>query len=104
MDYNGFVLGLSTMMGEQDSSNPDFQNILPSIIAYGEGRMYRDLDMIGNKFVDASQALTALNRYFTLPSQTLILDAINVIDSQGNSNQLTPTSREFLDWSWPNAT
>lgn len=101
MDYNGYVLALSTMMGEQDSGNPDFQAILPSIISLAEGRMYRDLDMLGTKFT-ATGALTANSRFFSLPSQTLVLDGINVIDFSGNRNQLVPTTREFLDFAWPN--
>jgi hypothetical protein len=103
MDYNGFVLSLATFMGEQDQNNNDFQNIIPNIIDYAEGRMYRDLDMIGAKFTDTAPA-TANNRFFTLPTETLIIDIINVVDSNNNRSPLVPVSREFLDWTYPNVT
>ena len=103
MDYNSFVISLSTFMGEQDPTNADFVAILPDIINYAEGRMYRDLDMLGNKFIDQTQTTVANSRFLNLPNQTLIIDGINII-TPTSRNQLVPTSREFIDWNYSDAT
>jgi hypothetical protein len=86
------------MMAEQDSNDPAFQTILPSIIDYAEGRMYRDLDMLGTTFTDATQTLPANVRDFTLPARTVIVQDINLTDpaTQIRYPQLVPVSREFL--------
>lgn len=104
MDYTSYVVSLSTMMAEQDTTDANFVAILPDIIAYAEGRMYRDLDMIGTRFSDTSQTLIANSRDMTLPSQTLVTEGVRVIVSSTVSSQLVPTTREFLDWSYPTVT
>jgi hypothetical protein len=89
-------------MGEQDQNNSDFQNFLPSIIAYAEGRMYRDLDMLATRFFDATPVLTAGSRMLALPANTLVVEDVDVIDSMGNRVRLVPVSREFLQFAYPN--
>jgi|SRR5215472_9237777 len=101
MQYSDYVTSLSIMMGEQDPTNSDFVNILPMVIAYAENRLYRDLDMIGLRFID-TQTTTANNSYMTLPSQTVIVDGVTIVDALGNRYQLVPVSREFITFSYPN--
>jgi hypothetical protein len=104
MNYASFVTYVSTMMGEQDPGNPDFVAILPNMIDYAEGRCYRDLDMIGARITDTSALTSPNTREMPIPETIVVVEGINIIDTTGVRVQLVPTSREFLNFSYPNST
>jgi len=87
--------------------------IMPAAIEYGEGRIYRELDMLVANVRDGSASTVSGNRNFNLPTTDgtfLIIDGINVITPAnvapdgGTRNRLTPVSRDFLDTAWPSST
>jgi hypothetical protein len=79
---------------------------LPGVIDYAEQRIYRDLDLLATRYVDATASLSSGVRSLTLPTGTttfLVVEGINVFapSSLGSSNgsrvQVTATSRPFID-------
>lgn len=112
MNYSDIVTALSTLtvIPEDDAS---FVAILPSVLAYADGRIYRELDMLVANVRDASSSTVADNRNFNLPTSIgtfLIIDGINVITpaetapDSGTRRPLIPVSRDFLDLTWPSTT
>ena len=106
LTYATYVTTISSLM-EVDDSNADFLAILPSIIDYAEGRIYRDTDLINVRVADSSSSLSSNTRTFTLPvpatGRFSVLEAINIVESSTRV-PLRPVSREFLDLAWPTAT
>lgn len=95
------------------TTDTNFQAILPSVIDYSEGRIYRDLDLVAATVTDGSSSFIANSRNFTLPTSVgtfLIVTAMNVITpastapDSGTRNPMVPVSREFLDLTWPSGT
>lgn len=112
LTYSQWVTEVSTLMAVQ-SSDANFTLILPGCIDYAEQRIYRELDLLQTVVRDSSNALTPNSRNFVLPTTQGIfvtLTGINVITPAGTTspdsgtrNPLTPVSREFLDFSWPDS-
>lgn len=109
MNYTEIVsaLSLNTAIPSTEAS---FSAVLPSVFAYAEGRITRELDLMAANVRDASSSTTALNRNFNLPTTLgtfLVVDGINAITpaatapDSGTRVALQPASRDFLDWSWP---
>jgi len=105
--YSSYVTALaSTMVEDEDST--DFQAILPTIITYAEGRIYRDTNLLATLVRDTTANLTANSLQFTLPIPTQglfrVIKAINVVTpvgssvSNGTRNPLQPVSLDFLYW------
>lgn len=88
-------------------SDPDFVAIRPSIIDYAEQRIYRELDLLSTVVSDTSATLTANSRNFTLPTASgrfVTTQGINVftpLSTTTTRNQLIPTTRDFIDATWP---
>lgn len=86
--------------------NADFVAILPSIIDYGEQRLYRELDLESTRVYDSTSTVTANNRNFTLPSSAgrfVVPEGINIytpVSTTTTRNPLTPVSLDWLNWSW----
>jgi hypothetical protein len=105
MNYTDLVNTISniTVIG---STDPNFVQIFPQAIAYGEDRLYRELDLLSTVTRD-SAPLTASNRNFTLPSNNgrfVVTNGFNLITPATTTNpdlgtriQLTPASRDYLD-------
>lgn len=111
LTYATFVSQISNLMAA-DSSTTQFQTMLPGLIDYAEQRIYRELDLLSTIVKDASAALTAGNRNFTLPSaqgRFVTVQGVNVITpvatapDSGTRNFLSPKSRDYLDAVWNNA-
>ena len=94
-------------------TNTEFVQILPSIIADAENRIYRELDLLATITRDTSSHLNSNIRNFTLPStlgRFVGLNGINVITpagatvSNGTRSPLTPNSLNFIDFTWPSTT
>lgn len=112
LTYQTYVDQLSNLM-VQTQSDPNFVTFLPGCIAYSENRMYRELDLLATRITDNTGALTANNRNFSLPTATgtfLVVETVNVvtpvaqIPPNGTRNQLTKTSKEFIDALYPSDT
>lgn len=109
--YAEYVTTLANMSGYGED-DPNFVQILPSVINYAENRIYREADFISTVIRDTG-ALTANSRNFTLPSNVGMFNVvrqINVITPAGSSPStgtripLTPVSTEVMDMLWPTET
>ncbi len=112
MNYATYVTTLATMTAI-DVADANFLAILPDAIAYAEGRIYRELDMLVANVRDGSTSTTASDRNFNLPTGIgtfLIVDGINIITpastapNAGTRVRLTPVSLDVLDTMWPSET
>lgn len=110
--YASWQTALSTMLAIP-TTDANFQAILPSVIDYAEGRIYRELDMLVEDIRDSSASTTTLDRNFNLPTSIgtfQIISSISVITpastapESGTRNVLTPVSQTILDWTWPSST
>lgn len=103
-NYTQFVNSLATLL-VIPVNNADYQTILPNIIDDGEQRCYRDLDLLSTIIRDQSGTLTANSRNFTFPQHIVVLESLNVfspVSTTFNRQPLVPTTREWIDWVWPN--
>lgn len=66
------------------SSNPDFNNILPRIFEYAEGRIYREMDCVDCNMTVQTVAFQANNRTVKIPSNIVVLQGINVLTNLQN--------------------
>lgn len=106
LDYNSYVNQIATL-AVVDSSDVNFQAILPQTITYAENRMYRELDFLFTSTAVTGYSLTAGNRSLTIPDGTLVVsEQINIITPVGTTdpnssaatrNPCLPTTKEFLD-------
>jgi hypothetical protein len=89
------------------TTNPEYIAIEPSIIDYAEQRIYRELDLLSTIVRDSSATLSANSRNFTLPSgqgRFVTTQGFNVytpVSTTTTRNQLIPTTRDYLDATWP---
>jgi|SRR5882724_3281503 len=96
--------------------DPNYISALPNIIDDAEQMTYRDLDLLNTIYRDSSVALVAGNRNFTEATSTtngpfLVTQELNVISPAGTfdpelgtRNPLLPSTKEVLDFLYPNAT
>lgn len=93
-----------------DETDPNFVIVLPNIIDYAEQRLYRELDLLSTVTTDSTGFLTANTRNFALPTSIgrfVVVNNINVITPtgytvvNGTRNPLTPTTRDYIDFTWP---
>ena len=106
MTYATYVTTLANLLvTTEDDAN--FVQILPSIISYAEGRIYRDLDLLSEIVADSSASLSANTRTLTLPVPSAgaynVVEQVNLLEG-GSRTPLTPVSRYVLDFLWPSAT
>lgn len=94
-------------------TDADFLSNIPTTIAYAEGRITRDLDLMAANVRDSTSSTTSGSRNFNLPTTYgtfLIIDGINIVTpastapESGTRVLLQPTSRDFLDFCWPSTT
>lgn len=107
-DYASYRAALAVEM-VTDIGDPNFVAILPTIIDYGEQRIYRELDLLSTVTRDDSGFFVAANRDFPFPQHFVTSQQINVITPVGSTtgagtrNPLIPTTKEYLDFVWPSA-
>lgn len=105
LTYATYLATIATLM-EVDDANADFLAILPQIIDYAEGRIYRETDLINTRVADSSSTLSSNTRTFTFPvpatGRFAVVEQINIVESSSRT-PLRPVSREFLDLAWPTA-
>ncbi len=94
-------------------TDADFQTNVPTVIAYVEGRLTRELDLMAANVRDATSSTVSGSRNFNLPTTYgtfLIIDGINIITpaatapDSGTRNALTYVSRDVLDYTYGSST
>ncbi len=123
LSYNGSVSGTTSYINQistmavVDVTDPAFLTILPQMITYAENRIYRDVDFLFTSFSTTAYSLTVGSRNITVPNSItlqpgpfVVPEQINLITPSGvtNPNQgtrvpLLPTTKEFLDAVYGNA-
>lgn len=112
LTYAQYVAELR-LLAVATSADTDFTSNLPSAIDYAEMRIYRELQLLATIVRDSSANATADSRNFTLPSSLgrfVTVQSVNIVTpagestSSGTRNALMPTSREYIDFSWPSNT
>ena len=107
--YDEVISQLKTMLAiELNDEDANFTRIIPAMMLYADGRIYRELNFLANKITQPI-TLTALNREVQLPASVRVLRAINVVTPVGpiaftsKRNPLERISVESLDFFWPDA-
>lgn len=90
------------------ASDAAINNILPQMIAYAEGRIYREpeFDFMATYTTDVTQTTTANSRLVPIPATFLIVDSVNIITPAGATiatsgakrTSLKRTTLDFLDF------
>lgn len=96
LTWGSYVSQIATLAVVQ-TSDSNYQNIIPQMINYAELRMQRDLDFLSTQISDTSYSLTSGNQTLVLPTASFItIQTISVNDGSGNVTPLLPVSKEFL--------
>lgn len=112
LTYATYQTALSTLTAIP-TTDANFQAILPDVIDYSEGRIYRELSMLVEDVADSSGSTVSLTRGFTIPTAIgafQIVSGVNIITpastapDSGTRNPCTPVSRAVLDMTWPSTT
>lgn len=113
LTYSTYVSSLANL-APVNSADAGFQADLPNIIDDAEQRIYRELDLLNTVARDSSATFSTSTRTFNLPSALgtfVVVEDINVITpagttdpEQGTRNALLPSSKEYLDFTYPSAT
>lgn len=111
MNYTSYIAQIANLMAA-DSTTPEFALMVQGMIPYAENRIYRELDLLNNVVVNGTQALTAGNRSFLLPTNgtngifytvtgvNVVTPATAVNADAGTRNQLTAVSMDYLNAVW----
>jgi hypothetical protein len=112
MNYDYYKNDIALLM-EVAADDPNYVAQLPSLIAAGENRIYRELDLLSTIVTDSSIAFTANIRKLTLPTAIhfVTTQQFNVITPVGAANPdaglrnpLTMVTKEYLDAVWGSST
>lgn len=107
LNYGTFLTTIANLM-IVDSTDANYLQVLPALIADSEQYLYRELQLLDTVTVDTGGSLTANSRNFTLPQTVglfVITNNINVFTPAGSQTsriQMVPTTRGFLDNVWGN--
>jgi hypothetical protein len=95
------------------NGDTNFQGIMPAIIDYAEGRIYRDLDLPAARVTDTSVTCSSGVRTISLSTTQgtlLVIETLNLFTSAGATSSfatrvpLTPASKAVIDTVYPSAT
>jgi len=109
LDYASYTTQVANLM-VIPSTDANFQTMLPGMIDYAEGRMYRELDLLATQITDDANVTSSNSRNFVLPTNIgtfITVDTLNVITpnatvaAAGTRNPVIATSREFIDAVYP---
>jgi hypothetical protein len=109
MNYGDYTAWLTAFAAENNVDAVFMNTAIPRIIDYAEQRIYRELDLLETRVRDISSSTTANSRNFTVPAQIVVVEGVNIATPAGSTpdsgtrNQLTPTTRDFLDAVYPNS-
>lgn len=91
LDYTSYIASIANLTA-LDSTQPEFVQIIPEMIAYAEQRIYRELNLIYTRIVNSTANVTPNQREFRLPTNavdTSLLEFITVT----NVNIITPAGQ-----------
>ena len=92
------------------STDANFETMVPGMIDYAEGRIYRELDLVGTSILmSTTQSMTASDRSVAVSTiyGNLIIDNVNVItpatatSTSGTRVPLVNTTPDVIDAIWP---
>lgn len=107
MNYYDYVTRVMQESGTLNTDTP-LATVVPAMIEYAEQRLYRELDLLGTRYTDASTQFSSGNRNFSLPSSGgtfLVIEDINVISPAGAASTassavrtpMMPVDRSYVD-------
>lgn len=105
LTYATYIQALR-QIGKIDANDNAILGLLPRVIEYAEGRIYRESDLLTTVTTDTSATLTANSRKLPLPTAVhfVTIQKANVITPPGTTNPelgkrnpLTPMTQDFLD-------
>lgn len=100
MDYNDLNTALTGLL-VIPVLDPQWISILPSVIDYAEGRIYKNMDFLAVSSTDTSKVFTPANRQIILPTRLAVPEQLGFADLTGSVNFLDPVSLEFINSVWP---
>lgn len=114
LDYAGAILqwtilGNLSTNGQGYALNADYENEMPMVIAYAEGRCYRELTLLGTRAQDSSLSFTGNTRSLNLQSATQIIlvpeglaviTPVGSIPALGTRTQFVAASLDVIDSIW----
>lgn len=109
LTYTSFLSGFAALL-VVPADDPDFLAMVPLAIDDAEQRMYRELDLLATVVTDATGAVVAGNRNFSLPGGNafVVIDGINIISPAGQTNPelgtrfpVLPAAKEVCDNLFP---
>lgn len=106
LTYNQFKALMKTMLVVDSEANTNFVAVLPSIIAYAEGRIYSEMDLI-TITANTERDCTPNNRAVVVPTTITIVHSAYVVTpaattgDNGKRNPLQRVSPQFIDHVWP---
>lgn len=112
MNYTDIITEWATLTAIP-SDDAGFVANIPATIAYADGLITRDLDLMAANVRDSTSSTTAGSRNFNLPTTYgtfLIVDGINIITpastpaDSGTRNSLRYVSRDVIDYTWGSST
>ena len=111
MNYTGYIEAMCKLLTVPPTDSR-FLGIVPSMIAYAEGRLYREGDFLTTVTRDYSTQATPGLRTLNLPTNPhfITVQQVNVVTPPattnpdlGTRNPLTLTTKEYLDNVWNSA-
>ncbi len=107
MNYSTFVATIANLMAT-DPTTLEFEQILPEIIEYSEGRIYRELDALNTVWSSSTNLTTNDRRFITPPAEYgnyLTVTGVNVYAGFPTQRVvLEPVSVSFLNSVYGTAT
>lgn len=105
INYTTYVDQLANLM-VIPSTDSNFTTFLPGCIDYAEQRIYRELDILNARIIDATGSVQQNVRNFSLPTTYgtyITVETINVLVNSVR-NPMVPVTKEFLDVVYPSQT
>ena len=111
LTYNQYVTQLANL-AVVETTDTNFQTLLPQCITYAENRIYRDLDLLSTVTPVSGFSCAVASRQITWPlDQFVTVQEINIITPVGVSDPnagtrvtLRPVTKFFLDTVYPSPT
>ena len=116
LTYSSFVSEIATITVISSTilvnGDTNFAGIMPGIIDYAEGRLWRDLDLPAARVTDTSVTCASGVRTIALSTTRgtlLVLETVNLFSSAGTTSSngtripLTPVSKAVVDTIYPSA-
>lgn len=91
LDYTSYIASIANLTA-LDSTQPEFVQIIPEMIAYAEQRIYRELNLIYTRVVNSTKFTTPNDREFRLPVNAVGPNNLEFI-TVTNVNIITPAGQ-----------